>query len=295
MEIDSNLFNSITMTLTELINEYIQRNPTRKEKEFLKTAYHINTKEKRGFTLHDFKIRNYTSNNYRQYRFKLSNIIYKIGNTNPAYYAIKGIDLPNKLQKITVGGMGVGVEALKQNLELIKYHPAKIHDIKIKFHSKNLHKILIRKGSKPHPTNNGIKLFYPLNQINSQAIILVYPKIVLINISNSFYPILYDHQSLLQLISILGEIRGFLHNEGHLISSIPDSLEWIITHYHFNKDMLGSEGKSGQITVGDFDNILTRYYRKKMPDGTVNDRLERIETPNITMKELMNNALDFGR
>ena len=284
--------NQLTHSLTELINTYHIGKITSARRKFLNIGYDINTKQKISFCLEDFREKGYSDVNFRQYIHKLHDMIDTVTKSNPVFYKLKGIILSIHDEKITHRTMGEGIRTLKDILLELKYLPPMIHDIKLKFKSENLHRILLANGCKAHPQNKQIRLDYTLNEISTIAVITVYPKSVQIHISNSYNPIMFDSDGILRLSTSLGSIFEFIHNKALGFASIPHCLDWIIYHYHFNKDQITVSGKSTEITVADFNDIFTRYYKKTMHNGTTVDRLERIETSNTSIKEMMDDALD---
>jgi len=74
---------------------------------------------------------------------------------------------------------------------------------------------------------------------------------------------------------------------------LPKITEWIVTHYHFNKDgSVEINGVSVHYSFADIQTGLIRLYSKQMPDGKKILRLEQVKSPNKPLHELMLQILD---
>lgn len=175
-------------------------------------------------------------------------------------------------------------------LESLKAQPAKIHDIKIKFHS-NIHEKLAKIGFEQNPQNKGIRIEYsPINDNRFTIKGLIYPNTVQIDVACTNYPLIFDIPSLFYLHELLKEFSIHLYE----ISTIrpPSVKDWVITHYHLNRDgNCEINGERFNMTTGDHSEGMIRYYSKIQPDGTCKPRLEIIKTPKITLEELMKIAI----
>jgi len=290
--------NSLTPSLTELINRYRNEKITRGQRKFLQIAYDVNAKQKLSFCVEYFREKGYRDNLFRQYVHQLKDMIIIECKSNPVSYKLKGIRLSIHDKKITDKGMGAGAMSLQESLDMLKYFPPQIHDIRIKFPSKNLHKILyqFRKIS-PMKQNNQIHLEYPYpNAIDAQRILCqISPKSVQIMISNTYNPLYCDPGGIYDLGVTLGHIRDYLlHRSDPNFVEIPNVHDWIVSMYHFNKDGITRSGQTAEITISDFNSKMLRFYTKKMPDGTKKDRLEKLLTPNIPIKQLFRDTLGLN-
>ena len=287
--------NSVTPLLTELINRYMDRKPTKSELRILKIGYNIITKQKIEFSFHDFEKHGIKKGNFRQYVRKLRSIIYLVYKSNCGFYALKGIKFSKLRKKITDRGMGVGTATLEETLSMLQHLPPQLHNIRIKFSSKNLHKIFCQhRKLTPMKKNNQILLEYPYaNELEIQRILCqISPESVQIMIAATYQPIYCDPEGILELTSLLGHLRDYLlQRSDPNFAVIPNVLDWIVSSYHFNKDGISRSGQTAEITVFDFDSIMMRFYTKTMPDGTKKDRLEAELTPNILVKQLFRKTL----
>ena len=78
------------VTLSRNLTDVIKRN------WFLAKALRINTIEERYFSLVDFA--EIIPNNYKQYVYRNKEYLEKCGNTKPALYKVKGVDLPDDVK-----------------------------------------------------------------------------------------------------------------------------------------------------------------------------------------------------
>lgn len=275
-----------------MINTYLISGVTNKQKEFLTICYEINTRQNDTFCVLDFVDRGYSRTNFRQYVLKLKPLIVKTYSDSLAFYVLQGITLTG-YKKITTKDTGAGSEMLKTALQNLQHKNAMMHDIKLKFNSDNLHAILKQNGFIPSKENSLIKIKHHFDEIDSDVVFTVYPQSTQIHISNTYKPIVRDPNGILNLGMVLGHIRQFLIGKSHDIATIPFCTDWIVYHYHLNKDGPRFSGKSVEITVNDFDSIMIRFYTKQMPDGKMIDRLERTETRPKLLSELMSDSLNF--
>lgn len=167
-------------------------------------------------------------------------------------------------------------------LERLDNQAAKIHDIKLQFDS-NIHEVLERQGYSANSKNRCIILAnIPIRNKEISVKALVYPNTVQINIGCSYSPIIYERDSMLNLHEILTEISLYLYDLG--ATYIPPVNDWMITHYHLNKDGtdIDLNGKSFHITIANATEGFIRYYSKEMPDGSLIPRIEQIRRPHQT-------------
>lgn len=281
----------LTLSLTELINTYHVGKITRAQRKFLQMAYDVNTKQKISFCVEDFRENGYTGTQFRQYIHQLKDMIIIEKKSNPVFYKLKGIALSTHDKKITDKGMMVGVELLEYNLKQLKGLVAMMHDIALSFKSDNLHILLQNNGYFSSTSNHMIKLKHFFDELNSDVTFCIYPKSVQIHLSSTYNPIIHDPEGILKLGMILGHVRQYLIGKSQELANIPLCGDWIVYHYHLNKDGPACSGKTFEITVSDFDSTMMRYYTKKMPDGTTKNRMEAIQTPNIHVTQFFRDTL----
>lgn len=254
-------------------------------KQFVYRASAINEIEKRPFSFGDFP--HISKGNFRQIIRRLgSNRVETVTRGRPAFYKIRGIELPLDSHRVTDRPMG-DIKNLVTILEQLRDQPAKVHDIKIKFSNSSLHPILKSKGEIINQSNNSIKIEIPYTDNNIVVKALVYPETTQIDIGCTFKPLIYDHEGVIILTQILSYCLFYLEGKSSFQAHISDVTKWIVTHWHFNKD--GSEHLSGQSFHYSWSDTITgfvRYYSKQMPDGTTIARIEQIQTPQMTISEI---------
>ena len=286
---------NLTPSLTELINTYHVGKITRAQRKFLQIGYDVNTKQKTSFCVEDFRKNGYNGNLYGQYKYQLRDIIIIEKKSNPVFCKLKGVTLSTYDKKITDGGMMVGIQMLENILEHLEELPAMMHNIASKFKSENLHAILKNNGYNPPNSNSMIKLKHFFDELGSDVTFCVYPKSVQIHLSNTYNPIMCDPDGVLKLGMILGHVRQFLIGKSHELANIPLCGDWIVYRYDLNKDGPACAGKTFEITVNDFDSTMMRFYRKRMSDGTTKNRIEAIQTPNISINKLFRETLGLDK
>lgn len=289
------LTTTLTLSLTELINTYRVGKITRAQRKFLQIAYDVNSKQKISFCVEDFRENGYSDTQFRQYVFQLKDIIIIVNKSNPVFYKLRGISLSIHDKKITDKGMMVGIHMLENNLKQMKDLIAMMHDIALKFKSDNLHILLKNNGYLPTTSNSMIKLKHFFDELDSDVTFCIYPKSVQIHLSSTYNPIIRDPDGILKLGMILGHVRQYLIGKSQELANIPLCEDWIVYHYHLNKDGPACSGKAFEITVSDFDSTMMRFYRKRMSDGTTKNRIEAIQTPNISINKLFRETLGLDK
>ena len=280
------------MKLTDVINGVRVSELTGGERIILEKGIQIN---RAGFDFTCFDFRQYGQNWFRQYLHKLRKrgLIVRTVDGRPCSYRIKGENTGTERKDITLEGMGVGTNMQQIINESSKQLPF-LHDIKIKFLSTQLHRNAVKLGEIPHKDNKGI--FEKDVHINRfiTATIAIYPKSVSIDISSTYYPLIYDIRGAQELLEHITFISILLRSK-YKARDIPDPLDWIATHYHLNQDGLTDLSDTEfHRTLSDLTGGFIRMYAKKFPDGTHRMRSERIFTPNITIKEQINDMKNVG-
>jgi len=283
---------SFSLKLTDVINGVRVRDLSDGEREFLEKCIQIN-RTGFDFTCYDFGKDRQIWFRQNLYKLRKRGLIVRTVDSRPCSYRIKGENTGTERKDITLEGMGVGTNMQQIINESSKQLPF-LHDIKIKFSSKQLHKNAVKLGKIPHKNNKGIfeKDVY-INRFIT-ASIAIYPKSVSIDIASTYYPILYDIRGAQELIEHLTFISILLRSK-YKARDIPDPLDWIVTHYHLNQDGI-TEFSDIEFhrTISDITGGFIRIYAKKFPDGTHRMRSERIFTPNIAIKEQINDMKNVG-
>ena len=261
---------------------------SKKLQKFYDRARDICEKEKREFTRRDFLDMKQTT--FRQYVFRLKSYVEVAFRSNLAFYKIKGIELPGDSHLVTFRHTG-DVSSFIQILESLEHQPAKIHDVKIKIDAE-IHSALVKAGRTVDLHNHGIPIKHiPITDNNIVVKASVYPHTIQLDVACTYKPIIYDVDSLLYFFEILNQVSMFLTSITHVV--LPPVKDWIITHYHLNKD--GSfelNGASFHFAISDVTAGMIRFYSKKMKDGKVIPRVEQIRTPKISITEVMKKAME---
>ena len=169
------------MNVTNRNNEYSVNSLSPKLKEIVIKGRRIN-RMGQLFCRKDFpEIKN--DNTFRQniYRLRKQGWIITPIRGWLSHYRIRGEHVGNERRTVTHEGMGVGTNMQEIINEASKQIPA-IHNIKMKFPSKQLHKNAIKNGMTTNPSNNGILLDKLTLSRDIYAKISIYPEIVSVDI-----------------------------------------------------------------------------------------------------------------
>lgn len=258
----------------------------RGQRKFLDRALTINRNEKRPFCSIDYP--DLQPATYRKNIQKSKKYLELVSNGRPKFWKIRGIELAGDAHKITFMDMGDG-EKFLAILESFRLQHPTIHDIKIMFKS-DLHRSMTEKEYSVNASNHSINVDFPLFDNNINIKILVYPQTTQIDVGCTYKPLIYDFSGVFYLHEILSKISYYLSGlSGYL--SIPPVFDWIVTHYHFGKDVLDADGKAFHMTFQEVGHGLLRFYQKKMLDGSSITRAEEIRTPKRTMAEEIRSIL----
>jgi hypothetical protein len=234
-------------------------------------------------------------NTFRQRirRLKDKGLIITVIKGTFAHYKIKGENTSRTKRTVTHEGMGVGANMQEIINEASKQIPT-IHDIKIKFPSTQLYKNAIKKGMDVNPSNKGIFLDkLPLVK-DIYAKIAIYPETVTIDLSCTWEPIIYDIRGAQELLGHLNLLQYYLYSTFNT-HDVPESLDWVVTHYHLNQDgQTEFTGEAFERTISDMVGGFIRIYAKRFPDKSTRIRLERIITPECTVKAQVNDMQNVG-
>ncbi len=209
------------------------------------------------------------------------------------FYKIKGENSVKTKRIVTHEGMDVGTNMQDIINEASKQIPT-IHDIKIKFTSKQLYKNALAQGMTPNEQNKGIFLEKKRLVKDIYAKIAIYPETVTIDLSCTWNPIIYDIRGAEEFLGHLNLLQYYLYST-FKTHNVPESLDWIVTHYHLNKDgQTELSDESFHRTISDMTGGFIRMYAKRFPDSSHRMRLERIITPDCTVNEQVNDMKNLG-
>jgi len=251
-------------------------------------AYVINVEEHNAFCVDDYP--NLSRVNFRRIIRKLGDNIERVGNGRPQFYKLRGIKLPGDSRKVTLEPMRVQEEYFVELISKLKEQPPRIHDIKIRIDNSELHTRLLQKGFSKNKHNHSIKINFEGIDNNVTTKILVYPNTIQVDIGCTYMPLIYNIDTVWYLHEHLSKVSYHLTGLSGVI--LPTVNNWIITHWHFNKD--GTTAYNGQnfhYTIEDVNTGLIRFYSKLMKNGERIPRLEEIQTPQNTLDDEMKRAM----
>ena len=281
------------MKVTDQSNKYSISNLSPKLQEFVIKGRRIN-RLRQDFCFKDYP--ELTPVAFRQTisRLRKRGLIVTTVKEWISWYKIKGENTGRTKRTVTHEGMGVGSNMQEIINEASKQIPT-IHDIKIKFPSKQLYKNAVKKGMNVNSSNKGIFLdkFTLANDIYTK--IAIYPESVAIDLSCTWEPIIYDIRGAQELLGHLNLLQYYLYST-FKTHDVPESLDWIITHYHLNQDgQTEFSDESFHRTISDMVGGFIRMYAKRFPDNSLRMRLERIITPNSTIKHQIEDMQNVGK
>lgn len=230
---------------------------------------------------------NLTQVNFRQYIHKLNDKIETAKKGRPTLYKVRGMKLAGDSHRITNRVTG-GISEFDHLLESLRDQPPMIHDIHLKFQS-DLHSKLVSMGMSINHANHAVEnIKYASLDNNINTKILIYPKTTQIIIGCTFKPIIYDISGVYSLMAHLAQVQAHLYHLTKHDATIPESKDWIVTRYDFNKD--GSEAVIAKPFCLEFEDVSTgliRFYLKNMSNGKTVPRLEQIRTPNKPISQIL--------
>lgn len=260
----------------------------KKLQKFYDKGRYICEKEQREFTYLDFPELKHGT--FRQNVNRLKPHIEVSIRSNPVFYKIRGINLPGDFRNVTPRDTR-DVSILFQILALLKNQPPMFHDVKILIYV-NIHSALLAAGLTANPSNQVILIKqFPISDDNIVLKASVYPQSVQLDVACTYKPMIYDVESFLYFLEILKEASMYLTSITRV--TLPPVKDWIITHYHLNKDgSCAIDGASFHYSVLDVSAGYIRLYSKKMKDGRVIPRIEQIQTPKISISQLLQKCME---
>ena len=256
--------------------------------QFIDRAYTINVDGHNPFCVTDYP--NLSKCNFRRIIRRLGDNIERVGNGRPQFYKLRGIKLPGDTRKVTLEPMRVQEEDFVRLLSTLKEQPAKIHDIKIRIDSSELHGALLDKGYSKNEHNHSIKVNFEGVDNNVTTKILIYPNTIQVDIGCTYRPLIYNIDTVWYLHEHLSKVSYHLTGLSGVV--LPTVNNWVITHWHFNKDgTTAYNGQNFQHTIEDVNTGLIRFYSKLMENGERIPRLEEIQTPQNSLDDEMKRAM----
>ena len=195
-----------------------------------------------------------------------------------------------KIDNLTIEDTELGKikPIFEAELEKLKTQPPFIHDIKLEVNTQELYEKLVKNKATPNKQNKGITLgnFQIFSKVTVKA--TVYPDgLLLVHLGCTHQPIPYSLKGWLQVDSICSQVMILLQGLANDLVFIPPSMEWLVTHYHFNKDGIILDSPLYHYSIANLAEH-SQTYVKKLKNGKTVLRYEEKISPNKTLEELAN-------
>jgi hypothetical protein len=272
--------------LTMYSNGTVGFRPTKSQLTFLKDGYHINTIRQDLFCKTDFP--SLTPVYYRQMTHQLKHCLEKVIDSRPCFFKLKGVTVNSiTIKDTTVRNVSTDFEKI---LERLKHQPPYIHDIKTSTHTDGLYEGLIKHGHITHKQNSQIiiKEFQIISKFKTTATISRTGTLTL-HIGCTHNPVPYSISGFDELIQYLGQVIFVLTARAGDSFCVAPIHNWLIVHYHFNKDGIIIDSPMHHYSIHDLQEH-SQIYLKKFPNGKVALRWERKITPDTTIEEEQNKS-----
>lgn len=218
-------------------------------------------------------------------------LVYVVIEGHPKFYACEGSGLKPKSKSMTLtptGGKGV-CGGLEEMLWSLGDAVTGVHDIRLLFDCPGLYsrlKLLPGEG-------NGDKRLSRIKfeKGRSAGITVHSPSSVSVFVGCSRSP--FPRYNLSELCLILESVHEYIQFRC-LSEPIQAPLigDWLVVMWHYNKDGEEISGNSLSLKFRDFSGVICQLYAKSVGKGRVRPRLERIESPKKTVRELAAEVFD---
>ena len=253
---------------------------------FLERMLRINQIEKRSATVDDFTL---SKNNFRQKIHELKFYIEKVIDGRPAFYKVKGVELPGDQSRITLKHTGVDTTQLEQLLLNCKDQPPMLHDIRFMMDS-DLHEKLLHKGITPDKNNSCIVIndkLIPNPDPFVNLKLLVYPKHIQLIVGCSRKPLFASPAGINDMVFVIGRYVELLRLFVNEAFSIPRISQWTCAGFHFNRDgTLQIDDQNFHYYFEDFQDCMIRIYTKHFSKNDTRLRVEKTVGMNKSLEEL---------
>ena len=178
-----------------------------------------------------------------------------------------------------------------------------IHNIRLRFEAPNIYEIFSVNTPFPkYDISKGIRL--PYWSINNAMVQVRIHKTNTVSVifGCSLEPIPLDYNGIIRFFTTLASTQGLLvgimlrvyQKEINQNQSIPDYRKWVITMWHFGRDVIQTyKEKNYEITVENAQHIITRIYPKDF--GKYKKiRLERQDYPKKTVFDAIEEKLNYN-
>jgi len=250
----------------------------------LQKCFDINVISGLPFTFLDFGIK---PNTFQKRMERLSPFFESVIRSSLGFYKLRGIELHGY---VTKNPMRVASNPIHPDFESIlkkaQNQPLCMHDLRIETKISGLYENLINTGQKPHPKNKSFTLNLYAGERFAIKSNIYRTGTMQVMIGCSRQPLSYDLWGFLELSGLLGQSCNQLQiisGNSFEFQPIPN---WRVTYLHINQDIEIS-GKRFSYCVHDLANHSV-IYNKKFGSDLEKIRVEKHETPNKSIKEMMN-------
>lgn len=275
-------------------------------KLFLNKAIRINQKGK-PFTVSDFPEVKKSVRKKIIFELRRAGIIETLMVSGYAYYRVKGFRLDNFWEKVTpnpIEGMIKDSTIQEEMYQVLEEYfkdldSLALHNIRLHLYDDCIYSIIKREYEEEHPwniqyndSNRSFTIQPPIFGFEEFGItiILTPTKLIQVLIKNTLKPVIYDETGLLELVNLLGEIRYYLCRRSR---DIPQVLDWMFIRADFGRDCKKPLNKIiPNLQFRHVSGALMRVYAKEWNLGERRLRVEKIVSPNKTMKNIITNVLE---
>ena len=217
--------------------------------------------------------------------------VYVVIEGHPKFYACKGSGIKPRLMTPThMGGAG-RIRSLEEILLFLGDAVVGLHDIRLLFHCSGLYSSLRLIPAKYSEDKRLLPMRFESGR--TARIVTHRTDSVSVVVGCSDYP--FPRDNLCELFFILERIRDRIQFRClQEPIQVPPVADWMVTMWHYNRDGNEIAGERFEVTFRDLSNVLYRFYGKSTSAGQFRPRLEKIESPKQTLREIAQETLDSG-
>lgn len=242
----------------------------------------------RPFSFKDYPAIDYGTFRNSVSRLKGLGLVYLVIRSCEAFYACKGSGI--KAGSMTLGHMvgGRRTAGLEELLLELGDAVAGVHDIRLVFDCPSFYSCL---DLIPDRKSKDKRLSAMVFAKGRTARVVAHTNCsVSVIVGCSSHPFACDN--LAELFFLLETVRDevvFKYFQGSV--RVPPVGDWVVTVWHYGKDGGEIAGERFEVTLSDFSDVIYRFYSKSTSRGRMRPRLERIESPRVTFKDLATKSL----
>jgi hypothetical protein len=242
-------------------------------------------------------------------RLKKHNKVKLAYNCGTAFYTLPSQPFV-KAHTVTPGGYG-GRQShnghLVAEFTRLPFDERALHDLRLLFSLPGSWDLLSSTARhRLHPSNKDVQL-EPFRSRDGKTVIRITvhrTDNISVYLACSLAPIVENYDGVFRLGNELTRAEEYLAREleraaiesGHdsnVATAIPDHLTWICKHYHLGRDSkIEFAGDRFNVSYEDMQGTLCRVYSKAHKDKKCRIRVERLESPNRPLQEIINAILD---